>query len=216
MLVKIALGLLWLSFAVYAFFLAPPDRPDTLDLIIDLSTGKWRGINPLIITLFNLMGIWPILYTSVMLVDGRARKIPAWPFALGSFAVGAFAILPYLVFRQPEGDFTGEKNWILKVWDSRFVGAIAFLGASALFAYGLIAGDWTDFGQQWRSSRFINVMSLDFCLLTLLFPIFLRDDLDRRGIDNPFLFWSVSLVPVLGPALYAIARPPLPDKLNQT
>jgi hypothetical protein len=209
MLTKISLGLLWLGFIVYAFFLAPPERTDTFDLILRLSTGKWQGINPLIIALFNLMGIWPILYTSLLLIDGRGQKIPAWPFAIASFAVGAFAILPYLALRQPNSTFLGTKNGIMKLWDSRLVGAIALLGGGSFIAYGLIQGDWADFSAQWRTSRFIAVMSLDFCLLSLLFPILLKDDLARRSLDNPWLLWLVSLLPVLGAASYLIARPPL-------
>jgi hypothetical protein len=208
---KVILGLLWLCFVVYAFFLAPPNQPDTADLILKLSTGQWQGINPLIIALFNLMGIWPILYTGLMLIDGQGQKIPAWPFAIGSFAVGAFAILPYLILRGPNPSFSGEKNWLLKLADSRFTGAIALLGGVILIAYGLIQGNWADFLQQWRSDRFIHVMSLDFCLLSLLFPVLLRDDFSRRGIVNPPLFWLVSLLPIVGGASYFLARPPLPS-----
>ncbi len=211
MLGKIGLGLLWLAFVVYAFFLAPPNQPDTADLILNLSTGKWQGINPLVIALFNLMGVWPILYTSLMLIDGRGQKIPAWPFATASFAVGAFAIAPYLVLRRGEPSFIGEKNWILKIWDSRIIGAIALLSGAGLIAYGLLAGNWADFLQQWRSDRFIHVMSLDFCLLTLLFPILLKDDLSRRGLKNPFLFWIISLLPIIGGATYLLARPRLKE-----
>ena len=50
------LGVLWLGFIVYAFFLAPPTQPDTFELIQKISLGEWQGINPLIISLFNLMG----------------------------------------------------------------------------------------------------------------------------------------------------------------
>jgi hypothetical protein len=211
MLSKISLGLLWLGFGFYAFFLAPPDRPDTLDLIINLSTGKWQGINPLIIALFNLMGIWPIIYTSLLIIDGRDQKIPAWPFALASFAVGAFAILPYLVLRQPNSNFTGPKNLLIKILDSRWCGVIALVGAAILIAYGLIKGDWADFLAQWHHSRFIHVMSLDFCLLTLLCPILLQDDLSRRGLKNPWLLPVISLLPLVGAAIYLLIRPRLAE-----
>jgi hypothetical protein len=210
MIGKITLSLLWLGLVVYAFFLAPPNQPDTADLILNLSTGKWRGINPIVIALFNLMGIWPILYTSLLLVDGRGQKVPAWPFAAASFAVGAFAILPYLILRKPGIPFTGEKNWILKIWDSKLLGVIALLGGGTLLAYGFLQGNWADFWQQWRSDRFIHVMSLDFCLLSLLFPVLLKDDMARRGIENPSVFWLVSLLPIVGGASYLIARPSLP------
>ncbi len=93
---KITFGLLWLGFIVYAFLFAPPEQPDTFQLIKNLSIGQWQGINPLVIALFNLMGIWPLIYSAVVLIDGRGQKISAWLFAVASFAVGAFALLPYL------------------------------------------------------------------------------------------------------------------------
>ncbi len=209
MLTKIILGLLWLGFGLYAFLLAPPDQPDTVNLIIDLSTGKWQDINPLIIALFNLMGVWPLIYTSLLIIDGRDQKIIAWPFACASFAVGAFAILPYLTLRQPNSNFTGKKNLVIKLLDSPWLGVIALITAAILIAYGLINGNWSDFWHQWQTSRFIHVMSLDFCLLTLLCPILLQDDLTRRGLKNPFLLPVISLLPLIGPAIYLIIRPRL-------
>jgi hypothetical protein len=209
MLKKITLGLLWLGFGLYAFLLAPPDQPDTLNLISNLSTGKWQDINPLIIALFNLMGVWPMIYTSLLIIDGRDQKIIAWPFALASFAVGAFAILPYLTLRQPNSNFTGKKNLLIKLLDSSWLGVITLISATILIAYGLIKGDWSDFLNQWQTNRFIHVMSLDFCLLTLLCPILLQEDLTRRGLKNPLLLPVISLLPLVGPAIYLIIRPRL-------
>uniref|UniRef100_B8HVW6 DUF2834 domain-containing protein n=1 Tax=Cyanothece sp. (strain PCC 7425 / ATCC 29141) TaxID=395961 RepID=B8HVW6_CYAP4 len=209
MIHRFAFGLLWLGLVSYAFLLAPPDHPDTLSLIQNLSTGKWEGINPLVVALFNLMGIWPMIYSCLLCFDGRGQKVPAWPFALASFGVGAFALLPYLALRQPNPHFEGKKSWLLQVLDSRWLGLILTLGAIALVAYGLIGGDGQDFIQQWQTQRFIHVMSLDFCLLSLLFPVLLRDDLARRGLQNPVWFWAIALIPLFGPLLYLCVRPPL-------
>lgn len=209
MLSKIGFGILWLGFVAYAFIFAPPDQPDTLALITNLSTGNWEGINPLIISLFNLMGIWPMIYTCMILIDGRGQKIPAWPFALGAWALGAFALLPYLALRQPNPRFSGPKNIFINILDARLTGVVLTIGAIVLCASGLINGNWPDFIQQWQTSRFIHVMSLDFCLLSLIFPALLADDLARRGINNPVIFWLVALVPLFGPVIYLACRPPL-------
>ncbi len=208
---KLGFWLLWVSVIAYAFLLAPPDQPDTVELIKNLSTGKWEGINPLIIALFNIMGIWPMIYGCLMFIDGRQQKVPAWPFATASFGVGAFALLPYLALRQPNQEFTGSKGIFLKLLDSRWLGVALTLGTLALLSFGLLNGDWGDFIQQWQTSRFIHVMTLDFCLLSLLFPALLGDDMARRGLKNPQLFWAVALVPLVGPLLYLCLRPPLSD-----
>ncbi|MBD2122829.1 DUF2834 domain-containing protein [Trichocoleus sp. FACHB-262] len=205
---KLGLWLLWVGAIAYAFLLAPPNQPDTLTLIQKLSTGDWEGINPLIITLFNIMGVWPMIYSALLLIDGRTQKIPAWPFIAGSFGLGAFALLPYLALRHPNSDFSGSKTSLLKLLDSRWTGAVLALGTIALVGYGAIAGDWSDFVAQWQTNRFIHVMSLDFCLLCLLFPTVLRDDMARRGLQDARIFWAASL-PLLGPALYLAFRPSL-------
>jgi hypothetical protein len=210
MLSKIIFLIIWIGFIIYAFFLAPPDQSNTFELIKNLSIGQWQGINPLVISLFNLMGIWPLIYTAVMLIDGRGQKIPAWPFATASFAVGVFAILPYLALRTTNQQFVGKKNLLIKLLDSRVTGIILAIGTVILVAYGL-QGDWEDFIQQWKSSRFIHVMSLDFCLLSLLFPVLLGDDMARRGDKNTRLFWLTTLIPLFGSLIYLCVRPPLAE-----
>ena len=208
---KIGFWLLWLGFIAYAFFLAPPAQPDTAELIANLSSGKWQDINPLVVSLFNLMGIWPIIYSCLILIDGRQQKFPAWPFATASFGVGAFAILPYLALREPNQKFTGSLGGLLKFLDSRWFGIALTLGAIVLLSYGL-TGDWGDFIRQWQTSRFIHVMSLDFCLLCLLFSFLLGDDIARRSMKNSPWFWVLALVPLLGPLLYLSFRSPLPSE----
>ncbi|MEH2376229.1 DUF2834 domain-containing protein [Nostoc sp.] len=207
---KIAFGLLWLGFTAYAFFLAPPEQPSTFELIKNLSIGQWQGINALIIALFNLMGIWPLIYSAVVFIDGRGQKIPAWLFAIASFAVGAFALLPYLALREPNNQFVGKKNALIKLLDSRVTGVVLTVATVILVAYGLTTGDWDSFVQQWQTNRFINVMSLDFCLLCLLFPALLGDDMARRSW-NPQLFWLIALIPLFGPLIYLSVRPQLEE-----
>lgn len=208
-MLKSIFWLLWIGLVAYAFLAAPPDQPDTLTLIQNLSVGRWEGINPLVVALFNLMGIWPMIYSCLLFIDGKGQKIPVWPFAITSFGVGAFALLPYLALRQPNTGFPGQKNIFLNLLDSRWTGIVLTIGTVSLITYGLVAGDWENFAQQWETSRFIHVMSIDFCLLCLLFPVLLRDDMVRRGVKNSGIFWLVALVPLFGPLAYLSLRPPL-------
>ncbi len=205
---KILLILVWIGFVSYAFTLAPPQQPDTFDLIANLSTGKIAGVNPLIVALFNIMGVLPMAYSCITFLDGRSQKIPAWLFTLASFGTGAFALLPYLIFRQPSPTFQGQKNWLLKILDSRITGSAIALSGIGLFLYGVTNGDWSNFVQQWQTSRFIHVMSLDFCLLCALFPILLQDDMKRRGLTDSQVFKILSFVPFFGALIYLALRPP--------
>lgn len=202
---------LWLGFIIYAFGFAPPDQANTIDLIKNLSTGQWQGINPLIVALFNIMGLWPMIYACVLCADGRGQSVRAWPFAAASFGVGAFALLPYLGLRHPNPTFTGEKSKLISLLDARWTGRAIALGVLILLGYGILNGNWADFVQQWQTSRFIHVMSLDFCLLGLLFPTLLGDDMARRGWGGSVWFWAFALIPLLGAVTYLSVRPSLPD-----
>jgi len=208
---KIGFWLLWAGFSGYAFLLAPPDQPETWDLIVSMSVGRWEGINPLIIALFNLMGVLPLVYFCFILADGRGQKIPAWLFAGAAMGVGAFALLPYLALRESPSRFSGDKDLLLKLTDSRLLGLGLGIACTVLVIFGLKAGNWQDFIAQWQSSRFIHVMSLDFCLLCLLFPALIGDDIQRRGVENRAVFWLATLIPLFGPLGYLVFRPPLPD-----
>ncbi|MDY7015924.1 MAG: DUF2834 domain-containing protein [Cyanobacteriota bacterium] len=212
MFAKVGFALLWVGFITYALLFAPPSRPDTFELITRMSSGDIGGINPLIVALFNLMGIWPLIYSGLLFADGRGQKIRAFPFAIASFAVGAFAILPYLALRSPKPEFSGPKNGFLKALDSRLFGMLLTLGAAALIVWGLLQGSWPDFIEQWQTRRFVHVMSLDFCLLCLLFPTLVGDDLSRRGVQNSLSFRAMTFLPLFGPLLYLCLRPPLPDE----
>lgn len=210
---KVAFAAVWLGFSLYAFTLAPPTQPDTLDLILKLSSGQWENINPLIVTLFNLMGIWPMIYACFALIDGVGQKIPAWPFVAFSFGVGAFALLPYLAIRENNPTFKGEKSSLLKIVDSPWLGRALMVGAIALVAYavagGNLAANWADFVQQWHSSQFIHVMSLDFCMLCAIVSPLLKDDMAKRDLNSPLLYWVGVLVPLFGVLIYLCVRPPL-------
>ncbi|MBE9063107.1 DUF2834 domain-containing protein [cf. Phormidesmis sp. LEGE 11477] len=206
---KIFFAALWLGFSLYAFTLAPPQQPDTFDLIVRLSSGQWAEINPAIVALFNLMGVWPLIYACLALIDGTSQKITAWPFVVVSFAVGAFAILPYLALRQPDSTFHSPKTFLLKLVDSVWTGRAIALASLLLLTYGVISGNWSDFARQWQTSQFIHVMSLDFCMLCAIVSPLLKDDMARRNLSNPTLFWIATLIPLLGIAFYLSVRPPL-------
>ncbi|NJL48010.1 MAG: DUF2834 domain-containing protein [Leptolyngbyaceae cyanobacterium SM2_5_2] len=212
---RLVFGALWLGFILYAFILAPPDQPDTFELIKRLSTGAWEGINPAIIALFNAMGIWPMVYACIALVDGHGQRLRAWPFVVGSFAVGAFALLPYLALRQPNPEFAGHRTPLLRLVEARWVGGLLGAGAIALLSFSLLQGDWPAFWHAWQTSRFIHVMTLDFCALWLLFPVLLRDDMARRALTQPWIVVAVLALPLVGACLYLALRPSLSQAVGR-
>jgi hypothetical protein len=208
---KIVLWLLWLGFISYTLFLAPLDQPGNLRLVQKLVTLQWADINPILVVIFSLMGVWPMIYACLMFVDGRMQNIPAWPSFLASNGAGAIGLLPYLILRESNQQFSGQKDIWLKILDSRWTGVSLSLSTAGLLAYAWLAGDWQDFIYQWHSNHFVNAISLDFCLMCLLFPSLLGDDMARRGLRDSRIFWLVTLVPLFGPLAYLCLRPPLPE-----
>lgn len=213
---KIALWSLWAGFIAYVLLLAPPlHLQETLTLLKKLLTGQWADINPIILSLFALIGVWLQIYSCVLFFDGRMQKIPFWPFALASVGTGVIGLIPYLALREANQEFSGQKDAFLKLLDSRSTGIILALFTIGLLAFGLLAGDWGDFIQQFQGDRFINGMSLAFCLFCLLFPTVLGNDMARRGfLSNSQLFWVIALVPLLGPLGYLCLRPPLRESAS--
>ena len=209
---KIALWLLWVGFIAYILLLSPPlHLDDTLTLLKNIFTLNFSEINPIISSLFALIGIWLLIYSGLLFIDGRMQWIPFYPFALASVASGVIGLIPYLALRNSNQAFSGRKDAFLNLLDSRFFGIVLSLSTIPLLAYGFGFGDWGDFVQQFQSDRFIHGMSLAFCLFCLLFPTVLGDDMARRSWNNPLIFWTVTLVPLFGPLVYLCLRPSLPE-----
>lgn len=51
-------------------------------------------------------------------------------------------------------------------------------------------------------------MSLDFCLLCVLFPVLAHDDMKRRGLEHSQAFKILSFIPFFGALIYLVLRPP--------
>ena len=208
---KLPLWVLWASFIVYLLLLAPPFHWElTKSLIIKLLTLQWNAINPVIFSLFSLVGVWILIYSCLLFFDGRMQSLPFYPFAILSLGTGVIGLIPYLALRQPNTEFTGTKDAWLQLLDSRSTGIGLLLFTLGLLVYALVAGDWGEFWQLFNSDRFIHGMSLAFILFCLLFPTVLGDDMARRGyLRESRLFWFIALVPLLGPLVYLCLRSPI-------
>lgn len=208
---KIALWTIWAGFLVYVLFFAPPIHwQETLNLLIRILTFQWMSVNPVILSLFALIGVCIAIYSCVLFFDGRMQKLPFYPFAIAALGTGVIGLIPYLALREANQEFTGQKDSFLQLLDSRITGLFLTLFTLGLLGFGIIFGDWGNYLQQFLGDRFINGMSLAFCLFCLLFPTVLGDDMARRGYySNSQLFWLIALVPLLGPLAYLCWRPPI-------
>uniref|UniRef100_A0ACD5GZN3 DUF2834 domain-containing protein n=1 Tax=Desertifilum tharense IPPAS B-1220 TaxID=1781255 RepID=A0ACD5GZN3_9CYAN len=152
-----------------------------------------------------------MIYASLLFVDERSQDISACTSFLTSNGSGVIGMLPYLILRRPNQTFSGEKDLWIRILDSRVYGILLTLTTVGLFAYAIFAGDWGDYLHQFHASRFVHLISLDFCLMSAVFPAILGDDMARRGLQDSRIFWGVSLIPLFGALAYLCFRPHLPD-----
>jgi hypothetical protein len=198
------LWLIWASFIGYLLFFAPPIAADTVKLSL--------AINPVIVSLFSLVGIWLLIYSCLIFLDGRMQSLPAWAFMVSAIATGVVGLIPYLALRQPNQSFVGEKGAWITILDSQKTGIILTISTLVLVIYAIVWGDWAGFVQEFLTNRFIHGMTLAFGLFCALFPYptLLQDDMARRGLTaNSQLFQAVAWIPLFGALGYLCLRPPL-------
>lgn len=214
---KTFFGLMWLALVIYGVFfsinlassLSANAFQADLDLIINMSVLNWDGINPILIAIFYIMGIFPLVYGAFILFDPAQESVSPYPFFVASFGLGAFALLPYFALRQSDPT-PRKKGFLLSMLDSRLTAIACSTSIIGLIVWGVTQGNWGDFIAQWHTSQFVHIMSLDFCVLCLLLPVaILKDDLARRGVKSSKYFWLISSVPLLGFLVYWCVRPQL-------
>ena len=204
---RLALSVLLAADVLYAAYLAPKGDPPG-NLFVTLALGQGPARNPAIWGVFQLLGVVPLMYWALLFPDGRGQRVWAWPFALGMMALGAFSLLPYLILRRDyEVAVPGKGNLAVRWFGCRpFVVFTAALIA-LLFAVA-VWGNLADYVFWFRHSHFVNVMTIDLLVLTLLFPTLLRDDMARRGVSDESTLGRIALgMPLIGPAYYLVWRP---------
>ncbi|MFC4775527.1 hypothetical protein ACFO9Q_01865 [Paenibacillus sp. GCM10023252] len=195
---RMLLFVMWLLFISYAWLLAPGASGSQDPILQDLL--RMKAEEPAVLVMFSLLGVFPMVYACLLLRDDRLR-IPAWPFVLLSFALGAFALLPYYFLlsglaSRSEGNRT--PIFLLRITDSRLFVSLLFLITSALMIYAITGGDGEAYAAAFRHSSFVHVMTIDFVLLTLLsvYAIYTNNRLSKRGGA------LLGLIPILGPLIY--------------
>lgn len=209
---SLTLWLIWLGFIVYVLFFAPPLQPDTFQPVQSLLSGHIPSINPVILSLFSLVGILLLIYSCLIFADGRMQVLPAWVFMVGAITTGVIALIPYLALRRPNQSFSGEKDPWLAMLDSQTTGVILSISTLGLLFYAIVWGDWPGFAQAFMTNRFVHGMSLAFVLFCALFPYptLLQDDMARRGLTSHSQLFQIAVwIPLLGPLVYLCLRPSL-------
>lgn len=211
---KLAFALVWLGLVGYAALLAPPPDP-ALERTLwhGAWSGRFAGVDPAIVAVFSLLGVIPALSLVLLLRDGLRQRLPGWPFAVAMFALGAFALLPYLVLRSPAPAPARPPGRLTRLLSSRPVGWILLATALALTVYGCVAGHAEAYRRAFGHSALVNVMTFDFAICSALLVVLVSE---ARRLDPPWreppLAAALWRLPLLGPALWnalVVRQPPL-------
>jgi len=197
--------LVLLLLILYATLYAPGSNSENLTLIQRMYSGEFRTINPLVFSTFNLLGVWPMVYAVLVLDEAKIQPFPVWPFILLSFFMGGFIYLVYFGFRKSDTVLRPQTKLQKRIETRKNMILLSLVGVSLVF-YGLVYGDWLGFINSFQTSGLVHIMSIDFILISLLFPILVKDDMIRRGTYTMLEWVFYSCLSIIGALFYLIRR----------
>jgi len=177
---------------------------EEIGLINNLIFLQFATLEPLLIVVFYLMGIWPAVQAILLYGDGRDKRIPAGPFILASFFTGAYALSAYILVRESK-KAKKQDNILQRLFDSRFWGIFLFILTVGLFILGSILGNPQNYIAAFQKYLFVRVMTVDFLLFTLITPITIYIHSVNNSIDISRYILVLGMIPILG-ALYYILK----------
>ncbi len=194
----------WLLFVVYAVLAAPPDDPAlTRALIHGSLTGDFGAIDPSVAAAFSALGVVPLLATALLARGAARQRIPLWPFAIGMFALGAFALLPYLALRDDVARRLPPAGPVRRVLASRTLAWLVVGALVLLAAWALRSGSAAAYGEAFRTTAMVHVMSIDALVCTLVVHYLVEEERRTGGVrDEPRAARVLRWIPLFGAALW--------------
>ncbi|KAJ4827257.1 hypothetical protein Tsubulata_028889 [Turnera subulata] len=217
------LFVLWGGLMYYVFVFAPNQTPSRdmyfLKKLSNLVGDDGFRMNQVLVSLWYIMGLWPLVYSMLLLPTGRSSKggVPVWPFLILSCFGGAYVLLPYFVLWKPPPTPVDEdelKKWPLNFLESKLTAGVSLaVGTGLIVAAGLAtAADWKEFFQYFRESKLVHATCIDFTLLSAFASFWVYNDMTaRKWSEKGSWLLLLSLVPFIGPALYLALRPKLSE-----
>jgi len=208
---KTILALVWIAGWVHVIWFTPQDGSSTLEFLAAVMRRDDELVDPLIFTVFNLLGIWPLVMVAMLVQDDQGR-LKAWPFAFSSMVLGNSALYVYLFFRRPQTGLVAPMGALVRFAESKVLAVFLLVSTVLLLAYGSVQGSLEAYAMAFETQAFVSFMTVDFVLFSIAFAAILPDDLRRRGMPTGGWTWLYALVPALGAVIYLTVRAPLTDR----
>jgi hypothetical protein len=165
----------WIAFVAYALLAAPADDPAlTRALVHGSLTGDFGGVDPAIAAVFSALGVVPLLAIALLARRASRQRVPLWPFGIAMFALGAFALLPWLAIRGDARSAPPPAGFLRRALASRPVGWLIVAALVGLGAWALHAGSSAAYAHAFRSTAMVHLMSIDAGVCTLLVHAFVE------------------------------------------
>ncbi|WP_145146950.1 hypothetical protein [Paenibacillus xylanexedens] len=206
------LGLVWIAFIAYAVLLAPGQSAGSDPIFKELITLQSK--EPWLLTVFLWLGIFPAVYACMLLrtsVKERGGRVPAWPFVLFSFGLGAFALLPYYAWSSSGNRTSGyeslhfgrqRESGIGRVAAHKLTHVVLLLLTLGTAFYAVTQGHPDVFMDAFNQSSFVHIMTIDFVLLSLLSMIAICRD--AKASRRSPAWAAAGIIPIVGPLIYLL------------
>nr|GMD35219.1 putative cardiolipin synthase [Ipomoea batatas] len=133
-----------------------------LKKLLNLKGDDGFRMNDVLVAEWYIMGLWPLVYSMLLLPTARTPKcsVPVWPFLVLSCIGGAYALFPFFILWKPPPppvEETELRRWPLNFLESKLTAGILLASGLGLIVYaGISTGDWKEFYQYFRQSRFVR------------------------------------------------------------
>jgi hypothetical protein len=146
---------------------------------------------------------------SILLLDGQNQRFHGALASILAIFLGGFILLPYFGLRRTEKGKTLRLNVFIRLFESKLTSVTLMLVSAGLITSALILGDRRAFVDEFLTNRFIHIMTIDFFVVSFLFPFLVEDDLRRRATstsDDRVQSVALCFVPLIGPLIYLYRR----------
>ena len=133
------------------------------------------------------------------------------------FAGGFFAIGPYLALRNyvTEGVTKSTKGRGSGAFETKLTGVLLTAFSLWLAYYAFFTGDFAsslkEYTTLFGTQRLVHVSTIDAIVLSLFVADPIGEDMLRRNYEGPPAI-AFAALPIIGPSLYLLARPSLPNE----